>query len=130
MNFKLLLLLPILEIISFILFGDILGFFPVILHILVTMMLGIFLLKQNKGIHEIDKFSSDPKDWICKKVAAILFIIPGFVTDFLALMLFFKMFRSFFWGYIPDKAKKSFYKNKKNSSEEIIDVEYKNIDDK
>ena len=98
MNFKLLLLLPILEIISFVLFGDILGFFPVILHILVTMMLGIFLLKQNKGIHEIDKFSSDPKDWICKKVAAILFIIPGFVTDFLALMLFFKMFRSFFLG--------------------------------
>ena len=46
MNFKLILLLPILEIISFILFGDILGFFPVILHILLTMMLGIFLLKQ------------------------------------------------------------------------------------
>ena len=59
------------------------------------MILGIFLLKQNRGLHEIEKFSSDPKDWICKKVAAILFIIPGFVTDLLGLMLFFKIFRSF-----------------------------------
>lgn len=130
MNFKLLLLLPILEIISFILFGDILGFFPVILHILATMILGIVLLKQNRGLNEIEKFSSDPKDWICKKVAAILFIIPGFVTDLLGLMLFFKIFRSFFWRYIPDTTKKSYYKNKKNSSEEIIDVEYKNLDEK
>ena len=130
MNFKVLLLLPILEIISFILFGDILGFFPVILHILVTMILGIILLKKNKGLDEIQKFSADPKDWISKKVAAILFIIPGFVTDFLGVMLFFKIFRSFFWTYIPDTTKKSFYKNKKNNSEEIIDVEYKNLDDK
>jgi len=130
MNFKLLLLLPILEIISFILFGDILGFFPVILHILATMILGIVLLKQNRGLNEIEKFSSDPKDWICKKVAAILFIIPGFVTDLLGLMLFFKIFRSFFWRYIPDTTKKSYYKNKKNSNEEIIDVEYKNLDEK
>ena len=62
------------------------------------MILGIFLLKQNRGLHEIEKFSSDPKDWICKKVAAILFIIPGFVTDLLGLMLFFKMFPFSFLG--------------------------------
>ena len=67
MNFKLLLLLPILEIICFILFGDILGFFPVILHILATMILGIVLLKKNRGLHEIERISHDPKDWICKK---------------------------------------------------------------
>lgn len=130
MNFKVLLLLPILEIISFILFGDILGFFTVILHILATMILGIVLLKKNRGLHEIERISHDPKDWICKKVAAILFIIPGFVTDFLGVMLFFRIFRSFLWGYIPDTTKKSYYKDSKNNSDEIIDVEYKNLDDK
>ena len=90
----------------------------------------IVLLKKNRGLHEIERISHDPKDWICKKVAAILFIIPGFVTDFLGVMLFFRIFRSFLWGYIPDTTKKSYYKDSKKNSDEIIDVEYKNLDDK
>ena len=62
--------------------------FPVILHILVTMILGIFLLKQNRGLHEIDLALTLKIGYV--KGRAILFIIPGFVTDLLGLMLFFK----------------------------------------
>ena len=66
------------------------AFFPVIFLIIITMGLGIMLLKKNSSFEEIRKFGKDPKDWICKKVAAVLFIIPGFVTDFLGVMLFLK----------------------------------------
>ena len=55
MSLKIILLLPILEIISFILFGDIFGFFPVIFLIIITKGLGIMLLKKNSSFEEIRK---------------------------------------------------------------------------
>ena len=76
MNFKLLLLLPILEIIS-LYYLETFRFFSSYTSYFSNYDIRILLLKQNRGLNEIEKFSSDPKDWICKKVAAILLLFPG-----------------------------------------------------
>lgn len=131
MSIKVLILLPILEIIMFILFGDLLGFFPVIFLIIVSIFVGLYLLRTSISIEELQRLSIEPKDWISKKIAAILLIIPGFITDFLGIILLFKFLRNLAWNYIPQKAKQSFYSNKqKEKKEEIIEVDYKDLDEK
>ena len=130
MSLKVLILLPIFEIIVFILCGDLLGFFPVIFLIIVSIFVGLYLLRTSISIEEFQRLSVEPKDWISKKLAAILFIIPGFITDFLGIVLLFKVLRNFVWNYIPQKAKQSFYSNKKKEKrEEIIEVDYKDLDE-
>lgn len=130
MSLKVLILLPIFELVVFILFGDLLGFFPVIFLIILSIFVGLYLLRTSISIDEFRRLSVEPKDWISKKLAAILLIIPGFITDFLGIVLLFKVLRNFVWNYIPQKAKQSFYSNKKKErKEEIIEVDYKDLDE-
>ena len=86
MNYKFILLIPFLEIICFILSGDYLGFFLVILLIFVTGFLGFILVKSNINLSDIEKLINEPNEWLYKKIAGILLIIPGFVTDILGLI--------------------------------------------
>lgn len=130
MSLKVLILLPIFELILFVLCGDLLGFFPVIFLIIVSIFVGLYLLKTSISIEELQRLSVEPKEWISKKIAAILLIIPGFITDFLGIVLLFKVLRNFVWNYIPQKAKQSFYgTKKKRKKEEIIEVDYKDLDE-
>ena len=129
MSLKFLLILPILEIITFILFGDFFGFFPVLFMILISGFFGLFLLKSNIDIDEVKEITSRPEKWMYKKLAGILLIIPGFVTDILGLILLIKSFRTFVWDFFPDDLKNKVYPKKKNN-EEIIEVEYRDLDDK
>ena len=85
MNLKFILLILILEIISFILFGDILGFFPVLFLIFLTFIIGLLLIRSNINLKDIENLIHEPNQWIYKKIAGILLIIPGFITDFLGL---------------------------------------------
>ena len=64
-----------------------------------------------------------------KKIAAILLIIPGFITDFLGLVLLVKSLRGFAWQIIAPKNKEK-YRNEKNKQENVIDVDYKDLDEK
>ncbi len=131
MSIKVLILLPIFELIVFILFGDLLGFFPVIFLIIISIFVGLYLLRTSISIKEFQRLSIEPKDWISKKIAAILLIIPGFITDFLGIVLLLKFLRNFVWHYIPQKAKQPFYSNKqKENKEEVIEVDYKDLDEK
>ncbi len=128
MSIKLFFLLPILEIIIFILFGDFFGFFPVIFSIFLTGLLGIFLLKS--GINP-QNVTPNPKEWIFKKIAGILLLIPGFITDTIGILLLIQSLRFLVWDFIPEKTKKHFY-NDANSSEKekIIEADYKDLDEK
>ena len=131
MNLKFILFIPFIEIILFILFGDFLGFFPVIFLIIASGLLGIYFLKSDINIENLEKITKEPKDWIYKKIAGLLLIIPGFMTDLLGLFLLIKTLRNFFWGFIPKKTKDYFYSDlKKPGREEIIEVDYKDLDDK
>ena len=126
MNFKIIILLPILEIILLILFGNLLGFFPVLILIFISGFFGFYLLKINVDIDEIKEVSKRPENWIYKKIAGILLIIPGFATDIIGLILLFKSLRGLVWFHVPENLKEKY----KDNNKEIIDIEYKDLDDK
>lgn len=131
MNLKFILFIPFVEIILFILFGDFLGFFPVIFLIIASGLVGIYFLRTDINIENLQNITNKPQDWIYKKIAGLLLIIPGFMTDFIGLFLLIKTLRNIFWGYIPQKTKDYFYTDvKKTRTDEIIDVDYKDLDEK
>lgn len=131
MGLKFILLIPVLEIICFILFGDFFGFFPVLSSIIISGILGIYLLKSGIDPIKIKELALNPKDWIYKKIAGILLLIPGFVTDTIGILLLFKSLRYLLWDFIPHNTRNYFYDDKKNSKKEgIIEAEYKDLDEK
>ncbi len=128
MSVKFIFLLPIFEVILFILFGDFFGFFPVIFSIIATGLIGFFFLKSGFNPRNI---ASNPKDWIYKKIAGILLLIPGFITDTFGVLLLVRSLRFIVWDFIPERTKKHFYHDINSSDkEEIIEADYKDLDDK
>ena len=128
MNLKFILFIPIIEILLFILFGDFLGFFLVVFLIIITGAFGLILLKSNINLNDIKELTLEPNEWVYKKIAGLLLIIPGFFTDFLGLILLMKNLRSFVWNLIVKKNKNQ--KNKSNKSDDVIEVEYRDLDEK
>ena len=129
MNIRFILLIPILEILTFILFGDFFGFFLVLFMIFLTGFLGLILFNSRIQIDQLRELALNPNDWVYKKIAAILLIIPGFISDFLGLVLLVKSLRGFVWQIIAPKNKEK-YRNEKNKQENVIDVDYKDLDEK
>ena len=128
MNIKIVIFLPILELITFILCGDLLGFFPVIFFILLSGLTGFYLLRSGMNPKKI---AENPKEWIFTKFAGILLLIPGFITDVCGVFLLIKSLRYLIWDYVPDKTKNYFYDDEsKSKDKEIIEVDYKDLDDK
>ena len=128
MNLKFILFIPIIEILLFILFGDFLGFFLVVFLIITTGAFGLILLKSNINLNDIKELALKPNEWVYKKIAGLLLIIPGFFTDFLGLILLMKNLRSFVWNLIVKKNKNQ--NNKSNKSDDVIEVEYRDLDEK
>ena len=128
MNLKIILFIPVIEILLFILFGDFLGFFLVVFLIIMTGAFGLILLKSNINLNDIRELALEPNEWVYKKIAGLMLIIPGFFTDFLGLILLMKNLRSFVWNLIVKKNKNQ--KNKSNKSDDVIEVEYRDLDEK
>ena len=131
MNYKFVLLIPIFEILCFILLGDFLGFWTVVSLIFLTGLIGIFLIRSELNLRQIQKLVSEPNEWLFKKIAGFLLIIPGFVTDFLGIILLIKPLRGYVWNNLI--IKKGFNKNndvRKNKDENIIDADYRDLDEK
>ena len=131
MNYKFVLLIPIFEILCFILLGDFLGFWTVVSLIFLTGFIGIFLIRSELNLRQIQKLVSEPNEWLFKKIAGFLLIIPGFVTDFLGIIMLVKSLRGYVWNNLI--IKKGFNKNndvRKNKDENIIDVDYRDLDEK
>ena len=75
--------------------------------------------------------AANPKEWIFTKFAGILLLIPGFITDFCGVFLLIKSLRYLIWDFVPDKTKNYFYDDQRKSKDkEIIEVDYKDLDDK
>ncbi len=128
MNLKFILLIPIIEIFLFVLFGDVLGFFFVILLIIFTGLVGLFILRSNISIDEIKELTSEPNEWLYRKMSGILLIIPGFFTDVLALVMLVKSLRSVIWEFlISHKSRQK--KGKKDDNDKVIEGEYKDLDE-
>ena len=131
MNYKFVLLIPILEILSFVLLGDFLGFWIVVSLILLTGFVGLFLIKSELDLRQIQKLVNEPNEWLFKKIAGFLLIIPGFVTDLLGILMLVKPLRGYIWNNFI--VKKGFNKNNdisKHKDDNIIEADYRDLDEK
>jgi len=127
----LILLVPIIEIYLFIKIGSQIGAFNTISLIFITAIIGIYYVKY-EGLNTL---KSAIKQTVQNEIpiyemvsgaalafAAILMIIPGFLTDLIGLLIIFPWTRKFFLKKISKKN----VRNKKN----FIEGEYEDIDDK
>ena len=131
MNYKFILLIPIFEILSFILLGDFLGFWIVVSLIFLTGLIGLFLIRSKLDFRQIEKLVSEPNEWLFQKIAGFLLIIPGFVTDLLGIILLLKPLRGYVWNNFIFR--KGFYKDdgaRKKKDENIIEADYRDLDEK
>lgn len=97
-----LLLLPLIEIAGFAWVGSQIGALNTVLLVLLSGALGIVLL-QRQGLDALRKAQGrlqagqaplrEAFDGLCLALAAILLVIPGFLTDLIALLLFFPPLR-------------------------------------
>ena len=125
----LILLIPIVEIYLFIKIGSQIGAFNTISLILITAIVGLYYAKYEglntlrSAINQIVK-NEDPIYEIISALgfAAILMILPGFLTDVIGLLIIFPWTRKIFLRNIPKKK----YEKRKN----FIEGEYEDIDDK
>ena len=128
MNLKFILLIPIIEILLFVLFGDFLGFFVVLLLIITTGVVGLLLLRSNFSISDIKELASNPNEWLYRKVSGVLLLIPGFFTDILALVMLVKGLRNIVWRFfISQKSKQR--EERKDENDKVIEAEYRDLDD-
>lgn len=107
--FFIIIFLPFVEIYTLIVVGNYIGAFNAILLIILTGIIGLYLLR-NQGIRSLINLRSNPKgfdptaDNILKTlftpIGGFLILIPGFVTDFLGLLILLPLTRIFLIGII------------------------------
>lgn len=105
----LLLVVPITEIAAFILVGQWIGVLPTLLGIVVTAIIGSFLLRRQGTAtltairREIDAGSVPGRELVhglMIALAGVLLMTPGYVTDGLGLLLFVPSLRDAAWRFL------------------------------
>ncbi|MEE2699497.1 MAG: FxsA family protein [Pseudomonadota bacterium] len=143
--FFIFIIVPIVEIILFIIVGDRIGLLATIGVVILTAIIGTFLIR-HQGIATIKKAQENLKenifpvnevfDGLCILIAGALLLTPGFFTDAIGFSLFIPSLRISFKqmlsqvitnfrqsGKIYDRNEDKF----KKANENIIDVEFENI---
>ena len=125
------LLVPVVEIYLFIKIGSQIGAFNTISLILVTAIVGIYYARYEglntlkSGISQIIKNEMPVYEIISGAAiafAAVLMILPGFLTDFLGIIIIFPWTRKLLFKNIKI--------NKQKKEENFIEGEYEDKDDK
>ena len=125
------LLVPIVEIYLFIKIGSQIGAFNTISLILITAIVGIYYARYEglntlkSGISQIIKNEMPVYEIISGAAiafAAILMILPGFLTDFLGIIIIFPWTRKLLFKNIKT--------NKQKKEKNFIEGEYEDKDDK
>ena len=124
------LLVPIIEIYLFIKIGSQIGAFNTISLIIITAVFGLYYAKYEglntlkSGVQQIVKNELPIYEIISGAAlafAALLMILPGFLTDIIGLLIIFPWTRRLFF--------KNISKKKQNSKKNFIEGEYEDIDD-
>jgi UPF0716 protein FxsA len=125
-------LIPILEIYLFIKIGSQIGAFNTILLIFVTAIIGIYYAKYEglntlkSGFIQLSKNMTPTYEMISGAAiafAALLLIIPGFVTDILGFLLIFPISRKLIFNKLLLK-----FKKRNNVKNDYIDGEFEDIE--
>tara|TARA_B100000900_G_scaffold107100_1_gene89079 strand:- start:82 stop:507 length:426 start_codon:yes stop_codon:yes gene_type:complete len=126
-------LIPIIEIYLFIKVGSQIGAFSTIFLILTTAIVGVYYAKYEglntlrSGFIQISKNETPAYEVLSGAAiafAAILLIIPGFLTDILGFLLILPLSRKFIFSNLKRK-----FKTQKNQKNNFIDGEYEDIED-
>ena len=129
----LIILVPAIEIYLLIKIGSQIGAISTILLIFTTAFVGIYYAKYEglntlkSGFVQLSKNEAPTYQVISGAaiaVAALLLIIPGFVTDILGFLIIFPITRKFIFNNFSKKFK---YKN--NERNNFIDGDFEDIDD-
>lgn len=130
---------PLLEIASLIVVGQAIGVLSTLALVLFSAVLGLFLLKQQgrgilRRLQEETRLGVDPGRDIVHGallvVAAVLFIVPGFVGDIVGLLLFIPQLRDRLWQVLKPQIVVSGQFNQRNAraggagfqSETVVDL--------
>ena len=124
-------IIPVVEIYLFIKIGSQIGAFNTISLIIITAVVGLYYAKY-EGLNTLRSAGSQllkneiPINEIISGAAlafaALLMILPGFLTDVIGLIIIFPWTRNIFLKKITIK--------KKNNNKNFIEGEYEDIDDK
>ena len=124
-------IIPVIEIYLFIKIGSQIGAFNTISLIIITAVVGLYYAKY-EGLNTLRSAVSQlvkneiPINEIISGAAlafaALLMILPGFLTDAIGLLIIFPWTRNIFLKKITIK--------KKNNNKNFIEGEYEDIDDK
>ncbi len=126
-------LIPIIEIYLMIKIGSQIGAITTILLILTTAIVGVYYAKYEglntlkSGFTQLSKNEVPTYEVLSGAAiafAALLLIVPGFITDILGFLLIFPISRKFFYKTISKKFK---YTEKKKDN--FIDGEFEDIED-
>tara|TARA_B100001027_G_C16042863_1_gene230681 strand:- start:72 stop:488 length:417 start_codon:yes stop_codon:yes gene_type:complete len=132
MGIKFLFALPFLEIFFFVLFGDLLGFLNALLLIIISSLIGFWLIFSFK--FDVEKDIKSPSDWIFGRLAGILLLIPGFLTDILGIIVLIKPLRKIVYSFFPNEMKNfsnnfNFTSsNNRSEKSKIIEGDFKDLD--
>ena len=131
--FLLLILIPAIEIYLFIQIGSQIGALTTIFLIFFTAVIGIYYAKYEglntlkSGFIQLSKNISPTYEMISGAAiafAAILLIIPGFLTDLIGFLLILPISRASIFKLLFKK-----FKNKKTQRNNFIDGEFEDIED-
>ena len=126
-------LIPIIEIYLLIKIGSQIGAISTILLIFITAIVGIYYAKYEglntlkSGFLQLSKNQSPTYEVISGAAiafAAILLIIPGFLTDLVGFLLIFPISRKIIFGKLTKK-----YKKQNNLKNDYIDGSFEDIED-
>tara|TARA_X000001036_G_scaffold294735_1_gene273929 strand:+ start:485 stop:910 length:426 start_codon:yes stop_codon:yes gene_type:complete len=129
----LIILIPVLEIYLLIKIGSQIGAITTILLIFTTAIIGIYYAKYEglntlkSGITQLSKNKAPAYEVMSGAAiafAAMLLIIPGFVTDILGFLIIFPISRKFIFSKLKKKTKIN--ETKKN---DFIDGDFEDIED-
>ena len=124
------LLVPIIEIYLFIKIGSQIGAFNTISLIIITAVFGLYYAKYEglntlkSGVQQIVKNELPIYEIVSGAAlafAALLMILPGFLTDIIGLLIIFPWTRRLFF--------KNISKKKQNNKKNFIEGEYEDIDE-
>ena len=126
-------LIPIIEIYLLIKIGSQIGAITTILLIFITAIIGVYYAKYEglntlkSGFVQLSKNQSPKYEVISGAAiafAAVLLIIPGFMTDIIGFSLIFPITRKIIFGGVLKK-----FKTKENIKKDYIDGDFEDIDD-
>ncbi len=129
----LILLIPMIEIYLLIKIGSQIGALITVLMIIITAIVGVYYAKYEglntltSGFIQISKNETPTYEMLSGAAiafAALLLIIPGFLTDFVGFVLIFPPTRKIIFSGIAKKF------NRKKEKNNFIDGEFEDIDEK